>query len=96
MFNTLIMSDADAGYIAEGSLVVSIIGAIIAVIYAILLFLLPIFVWRITWRLAKINELLLRMYEIQKTQRELTSHQLEVMQDEEYCMMSSSEVKPLK
>ena len=64
MFNTLIMSDADAGYIAEGSLV-SITGAIIAVIYAILLSLLPIFVWRITWRLAKINELLLRMYEIQ-------------------------------
>ena len=96
MFNILIMSDANAGYIAEGSLVLSIIGAIIAVIYAILLFLLPIFAWRITWRLAKVNELLLRMYEMQKTQCELTSHQLEVMQDQEYCMMSSSEVKPLK
>ena len=96
MFNILMVSDADAGYIAEGSLVLSIIGVIIAVIYAILLFLLPIFVWRITWRLAKVSELLLRMYETQKTQLELTSHQLEVMQDQEYCLMSSSEVKPLK
>ena len=96
MFNILMMSDGDAGHIADGSLVLTIIGVIIAVIYAILLFLLPLFVWRITWRLAKVNELLLRMYEMQKTQRELTSHQLEVMQDQEYCLMSSSEVKPLK
>ena len=96
MFNILMVSDVDAGYMAEGSLVLSIIGVVIAVIYAILLLLLPIFVWRITWRLAKVNELLLRMYETQKTELELTSHQLEVMQDQEYCLMSSSEVKPLK